>query len=99
MIKGQTATITISLTDFLVSDIQKMRVTIDQSTKKIVKNDEQLSNDGMNKIYCSLSQNETLYFNKGSAKLQLKLLSKAGKVYVSRVQTILFEEAIDNEVI
>ena len=37
MIKGQTATITISLTDFLVSDIQKMRVTIDQSTKKIVK--------------------------------------------------------------
>ena len=99
MIKGQTATITISLTDFLVSDIQKMRVTIDQSTKKIVKNDEQLSNDGMNKIYCSLSQNETLYFNKGTAKLQLKLLSKAGKVYVSRVQTILFEEAIDNEVI
>ena len=99
MIKGQTATITISLTDFLVSDIQKMRVTIDQSTKKIVKNDEQLSNDGMNKIYCILSQNETLYFNKGNAKLQLKLLSKAGKVYVSRVQTILFEETIDNEVI
>lgn len=99
MIRGTTPTISINISGLNLTDITRMRVTFKQNDILIVREDEEIQNDGISTLFVKLTQSETLKLRQGYITFQLKVLTKDERVYLSAIKSLVVDAALDNEVI
>lgn len=99
MIRGTTPTHVFNL-PFESSLISSARVIYKQGTKEILRKETEAFEMEGNTIRVTLTQEETFLFDcKGSVKLQLRVLTKAGKSLSTRTIIVSVDECLDNEVL
>ena len=98
--RGTTPLYTIKFTGIALSDIGDIYITFEQtkSNQELTKHYPEVAvGDGY--AYVQLTQAETLAFQKGSAKMQIRFLDKSGNAFKStivnvQVSDVLYEEEI-----
>ena len=98
--RGTTPLYTIKFTGISLSDIGDIYITFEQtkSSQELTKHYPEVAvGDGY--AYVQLSQAETLAFQKGSAKMQIRFLDTNGNAFKStivnvQVSDVLYEEEI-----
>ena len=99
MIKGQTVDLTFNMPDITVPLITKARVTLQQRSITITKENDVLVREGDHTIIAKLSQEDTLSLMPGVVEAQIKLLGADNQTYLSNVYRLSVEDSIDKEVI
>ena len=100
MTRGTTPTLRFHIKGIEVKDIEKAFVTIRQIKKVLTKSIEDIQIDDENNVLsCELSQEETLYFENGQVELQIRIITKAGKVLATPVKTTTMQKILLDEVI
>jgi hypothetical protein len=98
--RGTTPLYTIKFTGITLQDIGDIYITFEQtkSNQELTKHYPEVAvGDGY--AYVQLTQAETLAFQKGSAKMQIRFLDKSGNAFKStivnvQVSDVLYEEEI-----
>lgn len=98
--RGTTPLYTIKFTGITLQDIGDIYITFEQtkSSQELTKHYPEVAvGDGY--AYVQLTQAETLAFQKGSAKMQIRFLDKNGNAFKStivnvQVSDVLYEEEI-----
>lgn len=98
--RGTTPLYTIKFTGISLQDIGDIYITFEQtkSSQELTKHYPEVAvGDGY--AYVQLTQAETLAFQKGSAKMQIRFLDKSGNAFKStivnvQVSDVLYEEEI-----
>lgn len=96
MIRGTTPTISIKLNTALsLDELEEIYVTFENKVKQLTKKKSELTiDDDKKRINFKLSQEETLLFQAGKVKVQLRLLTKGGTAYASTVRVMEMEEIL-----
>lgn len=100
MTRGTTPTLRFHIQGIEVSEIDKAFITLKQIHKDLTKTieDIQIDNEG-NIISTELKQEETLYFDNGQLEIQIRIITKAGKVLATPVKKTTMQKILLDEVI
>ena len=98
--RGTTPLYTIKLKGISLSDIGDIYITFEQtkSNQELTKHYPEVAiGDGY--AYVQLSQEETLAFQKGSAKMQIRFLDKTNNAFKSSIANVQVSDVLYEEVI
>lgn len=103
MYRYTTPTLPITIEDIDFALVDNFRIAIEQKGKEdklFIVSASDPSVDAQNKtIYLSLTQEQTVDFDEGEAKLQVRIVYSNGSVQATRKARITINDVIDEEIV
>lgn len=100
MRRGSTPTITLNIFDLDLTNVDIVQVTLKQDDIEIVKNNSDIKfNTDNTELSFKLTQEDSLSFHVGKAKVQCKFKFKDGSVIVSKITEFTINETLNGSIL
>lgn len=99
MYRGTTPVIEVNVTGIQLSELENIYVTLRQDMQEITKTNDEIIIEEGNIMHIPLTQEDTLKFDNGSVRVQMRATTKDGHAVASNIKKCLIEEILMEGVI